>query len=132
MGNIIFIDQEHEDFYSRYLIKCRQQDVYHMALVYCLGLNIDTRININSIYDFRTGKIKTDCLHEEWITSRSGKIIRIAFNLYNDGIPSLYNYDEESEQLQECGRYTIAKIFSCKYAKYFLEAIRIRYPEYCS
>ena len=33
---ITFKSKEHEKFYMEYLEKCRYQDVYHQALVYCL------------------------------------------------------------------------------------------------
>ena len=52
---IIFKNREHEKFYKEYLQKCRYQDVYHMALVYCLGIDRDTRDHIKQIYDFKTG-----------------------------------------------------------------------------
>ena len=32
---ITFKSKEHEKFYEEYLEKCRYQDVYHQALVYC-------------------------------------------------------------------------------------------------
>ena len=91
---VIFKNEQHESFYKEYLAKCRYQDVYHEALVYCLGISEDTRRNINQIYDFKTGYVKTECLHEGWQTFGSPKIIRMAFNLYNNGTPSVYDYDE--------------------------------------
>ncbi|MBD5444514.1 MAG: hypothetical protein HDR29_03070, partial [Lachnospiraceae bacterium] len=41
-NSITFKDKEHEKFYYMYLPKCRTQDVYHRALIYCLGINADT------------------------------------------------------------------------------------------
>ena len=35
---ITFKNKEHRDFYKEYLQKCRYQDVYHKALIYCLGI----------------------------------------------------------------------------------------------
>ncbi len=55
---IIFISDAHEKFYYEKLKEVRYQDVYHKALVYCLGINNDTRKNINSIYNFKTGVIR--------------------------------------------------------------------------
>ncbi len=63
---IIFISDAHEKFYYEKLKEVRYQDVYHKALVYCLGISDDTRRNINSIYNFKTGCVKTECLHEGW------------------------------------------------------------------
>lgn len=52
---ITFKNKEHEKFYQKYLSKCRYQDVYHKALVYCLGIDRDTRDHVKQIYDFQTG-----------------------------------------------------------------------------
>lgn len=128
---VTFKNDKHEKFYLEYLPKCRYQDVYHKALVYCLGISDDTRKCINQIYDFKTGCVKTECLNEGWITSGSAKVIRMAFNLYNNGTPSVYDYDNADEQLSECRCYTVEDLFCCGYARYFWEAIKIRYPEYC-
>ncbi len=46
---IIFISDAHEKFYYEKLKEVRCQDVYHKALVYCLGISDDTRRNIYSI-----------------------------------------------------------------------------------
>lgn len=70
--NIIFISDAHEKFYYEKLQEVRYQDVYHKALCYCLGINGDTRKNADRIYNFKTGSVKTKCLHEGWQTS--GKV----------------------------------------------------------
>lgn len=85
---ITFKDQEHEIFYRNCLQKCRQQDVYHKALVYCLGISSDTRRNIERIFDFKKGSVKPKCLEEGWITSGSARVVRMAFNLFCNGTPS--------------------------------------------
>ena len=86
---ITFKGKEHEKFYEEYLEKCRYQDVYHQALVYCLGIDRDTRENVNKIYNFKTGCVKTDCLQEGWQTSGSLRIVRMAFNLYCNLTPAM-------------------------------------------
>ena len=128
---ITFKNEELKKFYRTYLQKCRHQDVYHKALVYCLGISDDTRINVNRIYDFKTGCVKTECLQEGWQTSGSTKIVRMAFNLYCNGTPSVLDIEDAEEQLQECRCYTVEDLFCCGYARYFWEAVKIRYPEYC-
>ena len=128
---ITFKNKEHEKFYNAYLPKCRYQDVYHKALVYCLGISEDTRRNIKQIYNFKTGCVLTECLQEGWITSGSARIVRMAFNLYSNSTPSVDDYDDTEEQLKESGCYTVEDLFCCGYARYFWEAIKIRYPEYC-
>lgn len=128
---MIYSSMEHKDFFAQALRRCRYQDVYHGALVYCLGIDRDTRDHINEIYDFKTGLVKTECLHDGWQTSGSKKIVRMAYNLYNNGTPSVFDYDDLEEQLKECGRYTVEELFCCGYAPYFWQAVKIRYPEYC-
>ena len=99
---IIFISNEHEKFYYEKLKEVRERDVYQEALVYCLGISNDTRRNIDRIYDFKTGNVKTECLHEGWQTSGSAKVVRMAFNLYCNGMPSVSDYDDAEEQIKEC------------------------------
>ena len=108
---IIFISDAHEKFYYEKLKEVRYQDVYHKALCYCLGISDDTRRNVYRIYDFKTGCVITECLHEGWQTSGSVRVIRMAFNLYCSGVEDL---------------------FCCCYAPYFWQAIQIRYPEYAT
>ena len=125
-----FMNNAHEKFYYEKLKEVRYQDVYHKALVYCLGVNRDTREHIDQIYDFKTGYVKTECLREGWQTSGSVKAIRMAFNLYCNSAPSVDDYRGAEEQLQECSQYNVEELFCCSYAPYFWQAIQIRYPEY--
>ncbi len=78
--SVTFRNEKHKRFFLTYLPKCRYADVYHAALVYCLGIDEDTRKNVNSIYDFKTGCVKTECLHEGWITS--GKSLKVYMDTY--------------------------------------------------
>lgn len=128
---ITFKSAAHKNFYLEYLPQCRYQDVYHKALVYCLGIDEDTRNHVNRIYDFKSGCVKTQCLDEGWQTSGSMKIVRMAFNLYCNSTPSVFDIEDVDGQLQECRCYTVEDLFCCGYAKFFWEAIKIRYPEYC-
>lgn len=130
--SIIFISDAHEKFYYEKLKEVRYQDVYHKALCYCLGISDDTRRNAYRIYDFKTGNVKTECLQEGWQTSGSMKVVRMAFNLYCNGIPSVFDYDDTEEQMIECREYTVEELFCCAYAPFFWQAIQIRYPEYAT
>ncbi len=94
---IIFISDAHEKFYYEKLKEVRYQDVYHKALCYCLGISDDTRRNVYRIYDFKTGCVITECLHEGWQTSGSVRVIRMAFNLYCNGTPSVSDYEDAEE-----------------------------------
>ena len=117
--NMIFISEAHEQFYYEKLKEVRYQDAYHKALVYCLGISNDTRNHIDKIYDFKTGCVKTECLKEGWQTSGSVKVVRMAFNLYCNGTPSVLDYENEEEQLSECSQYTVEELFCCSYAPFF-------------
>lgn len=128
--NVTFRDEEHKRFFFPYLTKCRYGDAYHAALVLWqrialqfLEIDAETRKNIKAIYDFKSGRVKTECkgnlmiaLHNGWITSGSAKVVRMAFNLYNNGTPSVYDYDDAEEQLTECRQYTVEDLFCCGYA----------------
>ena len=129
---IVFISEAHEKFYYEQLNRVRYQDVYHKTLCYCLGISDDTRRNINSIYDFKSGCVKTECLHEGWQTSGSMKVVRMAFNLYCNSTPSVDDYKDAEEQVNECNRYTVEDLFCCAYAPFFWQAVQIRYPEYAT
>ena len=130
-NELIFKNGSHRKFYEKWVPKCRHQDVYHKALIYCLGLNEDTRNHISEIYNFESGYVQTECLQEGWITSGAVKVIRMAFNLYCNGTPSVNDYKKQEDQLQECSQYTVEELFCSGYARYFWEAIKLRYPEYC-
>ena len=127
---IIFISEAHKNFYFEKLEEVRYQDVYHKALVYCLGISDDTRTHIDSIYDFAEGCVKPECLQEGWQTSGSVRVVRMAFNLYCNGTPSVFDYEDAEEQLRECSQYTVEELFCCAYAPFFWQAVQIRYPEY--
>ena len=88
---LIFKNESHRKFYEEWLLKCRYQDVYQKALVYCLGINEDTRNHINEIYD----------------------------------------YKEHEKQMMESRQYSVEELFCSGYARFFWEAIKLRYPEYC-
>ncbi len=89
---IIFISEAHKNFYFEKLEEVRYQDVYHKALIYCLGISSDTRAHIGRIYDFAEGCVKPECLQEGWQTSGSVRVVRMAFNLYCNGTPSITRF----------------------------------------
>ncbi len=127
----LFNGKEHKEFFLHHLKRCRKQDAYHLALVYCLGIARETRNHIDDIYDFEKGYVKTECLNEGWQTSGSVRIVRMAYNLYCNGTPSVLDYQDAEEQVEECRLYMVEELFCCGYAPYFWQAIKLRYPEYC-
>lgn len=133
---ISFISKAHEKFYYEKLEEVRYQDAYHKALCYCLGICEDTRRNIGQIYDFKSGCVKTECLREGCQTSGSVRVVRMAFNLCCNGTPSVYDYEDAEEQVDECKEYSVEELFCCSSCTnptswiIFWQAIQIRYPEY--
>lgn len=128
---ILFHGAIHRAFYLEHLKKCRYQDIFHKALVYSLGIDQETRKHICEIYNFNTGCVDTRCLCAGWQTSQSRKAVRLAFDLYCNGTPSIYDYECGQDQIMEAESYAASKLFCCSYAPYFWEAVKIRYPEYC-
>ena len=108
----------------------KKKDSYHQAFFYCVGISDMTRDNVKRLFSFREDCINPAALHEGWQTSGSLKVVRMAFNLYCNSTPSVWDYEDAEEQVNECRQYTVEDIFCCAYAPYFWQAIQIRYPEY--
>ncbi|MDE7061360.1 MAG: hypothetical protein K2O71_07180, partial [Lachnospiraceae bacterium] len=51
--------------------------------------------------------------------------------LYCNGMPGIYEIEDMDKQLKESQCYSVENLFCSSYARYFWEAIKIRYPEYC-
>ncbi len=125
-----FIDDEHEMFWSenyKTIEKYGRIDVYYKSLIYTLGISEITRMHFYEIFDIKNGEINIDCINSSWQTNTSVKVVRLAFSLWNE-----CNYDstEEYKNNQLSKLYNLSEIFSCGFAPFFVEAIKIRYPEY--
>ncbi len=125
-----FIDNEHRSFWNeKYEImqKYGKTDVYYKSIVYILGVCPETRRNFERIFNLERGEINVDSLSEAWQTGSSEKVTRMAFSLWNE-----CNYDsvEDFENGNVSRNYNPSEIFSCGYAPYFYEGIKLRYPEY--
>lgn len=129
---VLFISDAHEKFYNENMKKVRFRDVYHEALIYCLGINADVRNHISEVFDFKNGGVLPESLHAEWQTSGSSKVVRIAFNLFCNGMPSINSCTNIEEMLEESSYYSVEDIFCSEYAPFFWQAIQIRYPEYAT
>lgn len=128
---MIFKDVDHQIFYEKGMERCQSKDVYHRALIYCLGINRETREHINRLYDFERNCLKLESINEGWQTSGSLRVTRLAFNLYNDGTPTMYLYENDADmQIRECCRYSVSDIFcDTEHTPYFIQAIELRYPK---
>lgn len=120
METIRFSSKEHKDFYFQMLTKTRNDDSYHRAFFYAMGICDETRRNINTLFDFKEHGIKPEGLSAAWQTGGTRRLSRLAFNLWN-------GWTEEGKE-QYSAPY---ELFDCGFAPYFFEAIRLRYPEYC-
>ena len=129
-----YASTDHRKYYAMWMKKSRNDDPCYKALFYTLAISPDVRTHISQVFDFENGMVKPEVLRQGWITSGSAKVIRLAFNLYTNGIPSSMYFtgedEDDSEAMDEVRRYAPDEIFCCSYAPYFLEAICIRYPEY--
>lgn len=126
-----FIDDKHKAFYEKWLQETHTKgDPEYMSLFYVLALNEITRTHIRDIFDFKEICIKPKGIFDnDWITGSTAKIIRFAYNMYNYNICT--DIDHEGEHLIDTsGCYTPAALFACSYAPYFIQALKIRYPDY--
>ena len=115
---IRFSSDAHRDFYEDMLGKCRKQDSYHQAFFYVMGLTNDTRVHVNEVFDFQEDCIIPEGLTAGWQTGGSIRVCRMALNLWN-------GYTEAPGD-----EFTPEALFCCEFASYFVEALKLRYPEY--
>ena len=125
-----FASKEHQKFWLEKfdeMIQLRKTDVYYKSIIYALGMCETTRKNFDDIFNLKRGEINIDALQGKYQTGTSKKVTRLAFSLWNG-----CNYDKEQdiENKNLSANYNVSEIFSCEYAPYFYEAIKIRFPEY--
>lgn len=72
------------------------------------------------MFNFKEDCIEPEGMHGGWQTSGTVKVCHIAFNLWN-------GYAEEGRERY----FTPEELFCCEFAPYFMEGIKVRYPEYC-
>lgn len=119
MSNVKFSSVAHQDFFLEMMRKCKTNDSYHRAFFYVMGISGDTRRNINQLFNFKEDSIIPDGMYGGWQTSGSIRVCQLAFNLWN-------GYAEKDSK----DSYTPYDLFCCDYAPYFMEGIKIKYPEY--
>lgn len=118
--NIRFASEEHRDFFLSMMAKSRNNDSYHRSFFYVMGIAPETRANIRQMFDFKQDCIDPEGMHGGWQTSGTVRVCRLAFNLWNG-----YTDPEQSNA------FSPEDLFCCEFAPYFMEGIKIRYPEYC-
>ena len=70
------------------------------VLFYLLTATDNLREHFDDCYDPQSGFIKTDALDRGWATSTDGKLIRLAFNLFNGGVPTAHKYRSKGNEEQ--------------------------------
>jgi len=129
---MIFADKAHLDFYEEKTAELKP-DCYLNSFIYTIGMCEETRRRFNEMYNRKERIIILDTINEAWQTSTSRKVTRLAFQLFTDGTPTAFTFDGNGtakEDISECEKYSVSDIFCCGYAPFFVEAIKLRYPEY--
>ncbi|MEK5418499.1 DUF6075 family protein [Paenibacillus sp. FSL L8-0708] len=120
-----FKDIEHEQFYEGNLrMTNTQNDPYHKALFYTLGLTPQTRQHVKDLYDHQENCIRLEGLQQGWQTSTTMKISRLAFNLFNG-----FHGDSELNN-DHPQNYNPYYLFDTNLISYFCESIKLRYAAY--
>mgnify|MGYP006959746721 CR=1 FL=1 len=124
-------NEKHENFVRECIRRAKTNEVYHVALFYTLGLSDDCQNNINSLYDFNTGCVKQIRGEEYgWVTGTDIRIIRLAYNLYNNGAPTAFEIEDAEDKCNELKNYlptAILGYLDSEMIEYCFEGIRIRF-----
>ena len=129
---IKFRDEDHERNYNFILDMMPYSDIERKALAYLFALDTVCFEHIRDLYDFSDNRIMLSGLKKDWQTGTSGRTTRLAFNLYNrhcsDGETYIGSDGTEDSLPSAC--YSPAYLFCCEYAKYYVEALKIKFPEW--
>lgn len=118
-----FYNDDHEKAFWSFLARAGKRfDSYHFSIAYLLTLDKECRKHLDDLFDFEGDGIKPEGINKSWQTGTSAKTTRLAFNLWNG-----CNADGEDDTSP---LYTPAELFCTSYARYYYEAIKLRYPEY--
>ena len=129
--DIVFADEAHERFFYEKVreLPNSRRDSEEIAMIYTLGIRDKTRAAFSNIVDQRTFQVNPLVLFAGWQTSASVKVTRLAINL-DTGFSQEVKRDDSIEGYhigEDSSDYAVEEIFDCPYAKYFLEAVKLRY-----
>ena len=124
---IKFRDKEHEQRFYIFLSRMKKRDCYHQAVAYLMALDIVLAPHAEAIFDFEEDCVNTCDLiqYHGWQTGTSRRTTRLLMNLWN-------GWCSDTDDGECSSNYTVDEIFCCGYAPYYWEAIKLRYPEYCT
>lgn len=119
---LLFVNKFHKEEYDNLLRRmgADERDTNRAAFAYLVTMDAVCRAHIRELYDFEDGCIHSDALDAAWQTGTSLKTTRLAFNLFTDNVA----WTDAPERLSP------VELFSCDYAPYYWQAIRIRFPQY--
>lgn len=122
---IIFRNQSHQDSYLNLLDKMKNKDEYHKSLAYLFTLDEECNRHFNDLFDLKKDGIKArTALHHGWQTGTSAKTTRLAYNLWNGCTD---DYDEDGSS-KTSSHFAPDEIFCSCLAKYYVEALKLRFP----
>lgn len=119
---IQFYNDDHKASYEDLMQRMAAEDwdTNRAAFAYLVALDPVCRDHIRELYDFEDGCIHSDALTAAWQTGTSMKTTRLAFNLFTDNTL----WTDTPEYLSP------VELFSCDYALYYWQALKIRFPQY--
>lgn len=128
LSEIIFKNRDHLKRFNSLCDRMENADPYHESIAYLLTLDAVCSQHIDDLFDFENDGIKPEGINKAWQTDTSKKTTRLAFNLWN----CCTRDDDEngSHGMPASPLYTPAELFCTSYAKYYFEAIELRYPDY--
>ena len=129
---IKFRDEDHERNYNFILDMMPYSDIERKALAYLFALDTVCFEHIRDLYDFSDNRILLNGLDKGWQTGTSGRTTRLAFNLYNGYCSDRETYigSDGTEDSLPSAYYSPVYLFCCEYAKFYVEALKIRFPEW--
>ena len=129
IDGIIFRNTEHVELYEEIIDNMGNNDVYHKSAAYLLTLDTNIKDHINDVFDFTENSIILEALNLPWQTNTSKKTTRLLYNLWNgchsDGDTYTDEYGCQSNLPSRF--YAVDEIFCSEYAKYYFEAIKLRF-----
>ena len=131
ISNVMFADETHKEKFVEVINRMNYADCYHLAVAYLITLDTVCRQHINQLYDFEEQCIIPEALNKSWQTDTSKKTTRLAFNLWNGCHSDGDTYtDKDGYTTPLPSRlFSVDEIFSCSYALYYCESLKLRFPE---
>lgn len=123
-NGILFYDETHKARYYKLLQDYTNgtADPYREQLAYLIALTPETYNHRSWLYDEQERIIKPDGVKADWQTGSTTRLTLLAFNLFTNSTAFC-----PEDMASYC---TPEHIFCCELASYFIQAIKIRYPEY--